>query len=257
MYKLFKKYKKDSIAAICLPPSLLTTNANLSFDINPEQQVCYVSEDNEIKKTSTGHTIFNSEEFSIVTSLNCRGTKKEAYLDVLAQERKLFYDLLYEASILYNSPIYTSGVISKDVIEASQYEVERGRTVVDKFVFTDSEALTPFLRRCVGEGADPRDYTMSSIDYITNHKKSQPKCLVGNIWGVLIYEGYVGFERVFEKEIPGCFAIVAGWGLGERTIRSIKYVMDGNSKHIFKLSGSMSILSPKGVSSIIINKSIG
>lgn len=134
---------------------------------------------------------------------------KTTFQIMLTEDRNGLREL-YQAATLENSLINVTSTVSKSVLETLQYEVERHRLMVDKFIMNRAE-LGDLKKNINAIDYDPitsRDLLLTGI--------------FGSIWGVNIYVtsgvDEAGIENVSVPE-GMIFAVTEGRFLGAMPIR--------------------------------------
>lgn len=134
---------------------------------------------------------------------------KTTYQVMLKEDRQGLREL-YQASTLENSQVNVTSTVSKSVLETLQFEVERHRLLVDKFIMNRAE-LGDLKKNINAIDYDPitsRDLLLTGI--------------FGSIWGVNIYVtagvDEAGIESVSVPE-GMIFAVTEGRYLGAMPVR--------------------------------------
>jgi len=137
-------------------------------------------------------------------------THDKTTFQIMLKEDRNGLKELYQASTLENSQINVTSTISKSVLETLQYEVERHRLLVDKFIMNRAE-LGDLKKNINAIDYDPitsRDLLLTGI--------------FGSIWGVNIFVtagvDEAGIENVSVPE-GVIFAVTEGRYLGAMPIR--------------------------------------
>lgn len=137
-------------------------------------------------------------------------THDKATFQIMLKEDRMGLRELYQASTMENSQINITSGLNKSVLESLQYEVERHRLIVDKFIMNRSE-LGDLKKNINAIDYDPitsRDLLLTGI--------------FGNIWGVNIFvsagQDSQGLENVSVPE-GMIFAVTEGRYLGAMPIR--------------------------------------
>ena len=137
-------------------------------------------------------------------------THDKATFQIMLKEDRMGLRELYQASTMENSQINITSGLNKSALESIQYEVERHRLMVDKFIMNRSE-LGDLKKNINAIDYDPitsRDLLLTGI--------------FGNIWGVNIFvsagQDEQGLENVAVPE-GMVFAVTEGRYLGAMPIR--------------------------------------
>jgi len=137
-------------------------------------------------------------------------THDKTTFQIMLKEDRQGLRELYQAASLENSLISVTSTVSKSVLETLQYEVERHRLLVDKFIMNRAE-LGDLKKNINAIDYDPitsRDLLLTGI--------------FGSIWGVNIYVtagvDEAGIESVSVPE-GMIFAVTEGRYLGAMPIR--------------------------------------
>lgn len=150
-------------------------------------------------------------------------THDKATFQIMLQEDRQGLRELYQSASLENSIVNVTSSVNKTVLEALQYEVERHRLLVDKFIMNRAE-LGDLKKNINALDYDPitsRDLLLTGI--------------FGSIWGVNIYVtsgvDETGKENVSVPE-GHIFAVTEGRYLGNMPIRVNLTVLPGD-KFVF------------------------
>lgn len=137
-------------------------------------------------------------------------THDKATFQIMLKEDRMGLRELYQASTLENSQINITSGLNKSVLESLQYEVERHRLMVDKFIMNRAE-LGDLKKNINAIDYDPitsRDLLLTGI--------------FGNIWGVNIFiSAGVDSQGLENVSVPEgvIFAVTEGRYLGAMPIR--------------------------------------
>ena len=137
-------------------------------------------------------------------------THDKTTFQIMLKEDRQGLREMYQASTLENSQINVTSTVSKSVLETLQFEVERHRLLVDKFIMNRAE-LGDLKKNINAIDYDPitsRDLLLTGI--------------FGSIWGVNIFVtagvDEAGLENVSVPE-GMIFAVTEGRYLGAMPIR--------------------------------------
>ena len=167
-------------------------------------------------------------------------TEEEALKKVIAQEDRIFKHMLLKASEQNNEVIsddFTYKGITKSNLETVQYEVERHRLVVDKFLMS-TLASNDILEN--KENFPAQDFDKITEQILLDYS------LIGSIWGVNIFD--MGFDLLPLRAI---FAVTDGRYLGGKRINSIKSTTLDNSNVKVTVNESLSIINPRAVACLL------
>lgn len=137
-------------------------------------------------------------------------THDKATFQIMLQEDRAGLALLYGASSLENNQISISSAINKTVLETLQYEVERHRLLVDKFIMNRAE-LGDLKKNINAIDYDPitsRDILLTGI--------------FASIWGINIFiSAGVDEQGLQNVSVPEgvVFAVTEGRYLGAMPVR--------------------------------------
>lgn len=137
-------------------------------------------------------------------------TQDKATFQIMLKEDRNGLRELYQASTIENSQISVTSTVNKTVLETLQYEVERHRLMVDKFVMNRQEL-----------GDIKKNMNIIDYDPVTS-KEVLMTGIFANIWGVNIFVSAGVDEQGLENySVPEghIFACTDGRYLGAMPIR--------------------------------------